>query len=64
MWECCSFFFFFFNQLRYSQVKREVNKVVHSLAKYAVHISDFIGWMDDVSPQFLNVTQADLARFF
>ena len=34
--------FFFFNQLRYSQVKREVNKVVHSLAKYAVHISDFI----------------------
>ena len=36
------FFFFFFNQLRYSQVKREVNKVVHSLAKYAVHISDFI----------------------
>ena len=56
--------FFFFNQLRYSQVKREVNKVVHSLAKYVVHISDFIVWMDDVPPQFLNVIQADLARFF
>ena len=57
------FFFFFFNQLHYSQVKRKGNKVAHNLVRYDVHILDFIVWMDDIPLQFLHVIQADLARF-
>ena len=46
----------FFNQLRYSHVKREGNKVAHSLARYAKHISDFVVWMegDDTKNQQLS----------
>lgn len=49
-----------FNQLHYSYVKSEGNKVAHSLVMYDVHISDFHVWMKDVSPQFISVVQADL----
>ena len=31
-----------FTQLHYSHVKREDNKATHSLAKYAMHILDFL----------------------
>lgn len=51
----------FFNQLRYSHVKREGNKIAHSLAKYAKHISDFVVWMESIPPYCFLVFQADLA---
>ena len=53
----------FFTQLRYSHVKREGNKVAHSLAQHALCILDFVVWMEDVSPLFLFVVQADIAGF-
>ena len=53
----------FFNQLRYSHVKREGNRVANSLAKYAAHISDLVVWMEDVPSQCFPVIQADLAGF-
>ena len=52
-----------FTQLHYSHVNREYKKVAHSLAKYAMHILDFLVWMEDVPQQFLFVIQADLAGF-
>ena len=45
-----------FDQLRYSQVKRECNFAAHSLAKFASNISDF-------QPQLSYVIQANLAGF-
>ena len=51
----------YFNQLRYSHVKREGNMAAHGLARYDVHILDFIVCMKDVPPQFFPVIQADLA---
>ena len=40
--------------------RREGNAVVHSLARYAIGILDFLVWMGDVPPQFHSVLQADL----
>ena len=41
----------FFSELRYSHTKKEGNKVAHNLIRYALHISDYIVWMEDVPPQ-------------
>jgi len=49
-----------FNQIIYSHTKREGNFVAHSLARYAVNIPDYLVWMEDVTPQFHSVVQADL----
>ena len=47
-----------FNQLCYSHVTREDNKITHRLTRYVVHIPDFIMWMEDILPQFISVLQA------
>ena len=39
---------------------REGNVITHSLARYAIDISDFFMWMEDVPPQFHFILQADL----
>ena len=39
-----------FNQLHYSHVKREGNMVAHKLARYTLNVSDFVVWMEDISP--------------
>ena len=52
-----------YNQLRYSLVKREGNKVAHSLVRYAIEILDFVVWMEDVPPHLLSVVQVDIVGF-
>ena len=37
----------FFNQLRYSHVKRKCNRIANRLAKYIAHILDLVVWMED-----------------
>ena len=39
-----------FYQLRYSHVRREVNKISHSLARHAITFFDFIVWMKSTPP--------------
>ena len=39
-----------FNQLHYSHVKREGNMVAHKLARYTLNVSDFVVWIEDISP--------------
>ena len=53
----------FFNQLLYSHVKREGNKVAHKLARHAFCISDFLVWMEDVPPPIRSVVQDDIVGF-
>ena len=53
----------FFNQLLYSHVKREGNKVVHKLARHPFCISDFSMWMEDVPPPIRSVVQDDIVGF-
>ena len=57
------FYASFFNQLLYSYVKREGNKVAHKLAKHALCISDFLVWMEDVPPPIRSVVQDDMDGF-
>ena len=52
-----------FDELRYSHTKREGNCLVHSLARYAVDILDFLVWIEDVPSQFYSVFQTDLSGF-
>ena len=53
----------FFNELRYSHVKREGNKVANNLVRYAAHISNLVVWMENVLPQCFSIVQANLAGF-
>jgi len=53
----------FFSQLHYSHVKREGNKVVHSLARHVLCISNFVVWMEDVPPPFLSIVLANIIGF-
>ena len=41
-----------FSKLHYSHVKREGNIVVHVLARFALNVSDYSVWFEDVPPQF------------
>ena len=50
-----------FNKLHYSHVKREGNKIAHSLARHAKHIVNFVVWMEIVPPLSFSVFWADLA---
>ena len=45
----------------YSHVKREGNKVAHSLARYSIYISDFLVWMETVPPPLVSLVLADMA---
>ena len=53
----------FFNQLHYSHVKKEINKVAHNLTQHALCISNFVVWMEDVPPPLLLVVLVDIAGF-
>ena len=52
-----------FNQLLYSHVKREDNKVEHNLARHSICISDFSMWMETVLPPFVSLVLVDIAGF-
>ena len=41
-----------FSKLHYSHVKREGNIVVHVLARFALNVSNYSVWFEDVPPQF------------
>ena len=53
----------FFNELCYSHVKREGNKIAHSLARYTFEILDFVVWVEDVPPLLFYIVQVDIHGF-
>ena len=53
-----------FHKLHYSHTKREGNKVAHYIMRYALNISDFVVWMEDVPPPVSVVVKADAANLF
>ena len=52
-----------FNQLFYSHVKREGNKVVHNLARHSISIFDFSVWVEIVPSPFVSLVLAVIANF-
>ena len=55
------FIYLFFWEEHYSHVKKEGNMVAHSLARYALIISNFVVWMKDVPSPFLLIVLSDIA---
>ena len=53
----------FFNELHYSNVKREANNVAHKLARHAIYVLDFAVWMEDVPSLLFPSVLADIANF-
>ncbi|XP_075640434.1 uncharacterized protein LOC142612204 [Castanea sativa] len=53
----------YFNQLLYSHVKREGNKVAHKLVRHALCILDFSVWMEDVLPPIRSAVLDDIVGF-
>ena len=51
-----------FSTLLYSHTKREGNKVAHGLVRHAIHILDYVVWMESMPPLSYAVFQADLAN--
>ena len=49
-----------FVQLLYSHVKRNGNRIAHSLAKNALRIPDFQVWMEDVPSHIVSILQLDV----
>ena len=54
------FYASFFHELCSSHVKKEGNKVAHSLAWYALGILNFVVWMEDVPPPLSFIVQGDI----
>ena len=50
-----------FTNLHYSHVKRKGNMVAHSLACYALTISNFVVWIEDIPPLFVSTVLSDIA---
>ena len=50
-----------FSKLLYSHIRRDANKLAHSLARFAINTSSFFVWMESVPPPFNNIYKADLA---
>ena len=49
-----------FEQLLYSHVKRNDNRIAHSLAKNALRIPDFQVWMEDVPSHIVSILDLDV----
>ena len=49
-----------FVRLLYSHIKRNGNKVVHSLAKNVLCIPDFQVWMEDIPSHIVSILQLDV----
>ena len=49
-----------FVHLLYSHVKRNGNRIAHSLAKNALRIPDFQVWMEDVPSHIVSILQLDV----
>ena len=51
-----------FVRLLYSHIKRNGNRVAHSLAKNALCIPDFQVWMEDVPSHIVSILQLDIVE--
>ena len=49
-----------FERLLYSHVKRNDNRIAHSLAKNALRIPDFQVWMEDVPSHIVSILDLDV----
>ena len=52
-----------FYHLHDSHVRRESNIVAHSLARYALEITDFVAWIKDIPPPLFSVVRDDIVGF-
>ena len=53
-----------FTSCSFSHVKRQGNSAAHHLARHARHVSSQLVWLENVPPQILAVTLADLVSIY
>ena len=51
-----------YTKLLYSHCRRDGNKLAHSLARYSIHVSDYVVCMEEVPHPLLSVAQHDVAN--
>ena len=51
-----------YTKLLYSHCRRDDNKLAHSLAKFLIHVPNYLAWMEEVPHTLLSVAEQDVAN--
>ena len=49
-------------KLLYSRCRRDGNKLVHSLARFSIHVPNYLAWMEEVPHTLLSVAEQDVTN--
>ena len=51
-----------YTKLLYSHYRRDGNKLAHSLARFSIHVPNYLAWMEEVPHTLLSVVEQDVAN--
>ena len=51
-----------YTKLLYSHCRRDGNKLTHSLARFSIHVPNYLAWMEEVTHTLLSVAEQDVAN--
>ena len=51
-----------YTKLLYSHCRRDGNKLAHSLARFSIHVPNYLAWMEEVPHTLLSVAEQDVAN--
>ena len=51
-----------YTKLLYSHCRRDGNKLAHSLARFSIHVPNYLAWMEEVPHTLLSIAEQDVAN--